>query len=303
MGSALLTDLLPQRAPSKRLGRHAAFWVLSAVFHTLVFIASDTPWAGSVSWRKPVVFSLSFALMLWACGWILDRLPDRPVMAGRLATTMAVSTAVELVLIIGQQWRGRPSHFATEGTDGLVFALMGTSVGFISLSILTLLGWAIRQPPTDTVERLAVFGGLAMIVSGLGVGQWIIEVGNEYVSQFDRVPETVIAGEAGLAKFPHAVAFHGIQVFMVAAALLVRSGVAAVRARTMMVIVVTAYFGVLVFAALQSFGGRAPLDLDVGAGVLLVASLATLGVTFSAIVRCFMCRERVGAERETTFAA
>ncbi len=303
MASPLLTELLPQRAASKRLGRHALFWTLSAVLHTVVFIVSDTPWAGSVSWRKPIVFSISFALMLWAFGWILDRLPDRPVMAMRLAMTFAISSAFELVLIIGQQWRGRPSHFSSEGVDGIVFALMGMTVVVISIAILVLFGWAIRRPPTAMVERLAVFGGLVLITSGLGVGQWLIELGNEYVSQFGRVPEGVVSGDAGVAKFPHAVAFHGIQVFMLAAALLLRSGAESVRAVRMMALVVAAYFGVFAFSIMQSFGGRAPLNVGLSAGALVAASIVALGAAFAVMMRWYLDRETIVPERETTFAA
>ncbi len=299
----LASDLLPQRPASRMLGRHAAFCTASALLHSVVFLLADSPWSGTVSWRKPIVFSASFALMLWAFAWILDRLPDRPKMARRLAKTFAWSSAFELMLIITQAWRGRPSHFATEGADGVIFALMGSTVVVISVSLLVLLGWAIRRPPASTIERIAIFAGMAMIVSGLGIGQWIIELGNSYVDRFDAIPEQVINGEAGVAKFPHAIAFHGIQVFMVAAALLAQAGVSAGRAVRAMWTVAVAYTGVFVFSITQSFSGLAPFDIDVVSGGLVIVSSVVLAMSFVTMARWTRLAHPTPHEREATFAS
>ena len=52
---------------------------------------------------------------------------------------------------------------------------------------------------------------LVVIVTGLGLGQWIIELGNDFVETHRAVPDTVMYGERGVAKFPHAVALHGMK--------------------------------------------------------------------------------------------
>ncbi len=301
--AAVLDDLRPQRPASRLLGRHGLFWLASTVFHTIVFFISDTPWVGSVSWRKPIVFSISFALVFWAFGWVLDRLPDRPKMAGRLAKTFAWSSAFEMVLIIGQVWRGRPSHFADSGADGVVFSLMGATVVVISVCIIVLFVWSIRRARTSNVERLVIIAGIAMIITGLGVGQWLVELGNDYVTRNGIVPETVIAGEAGVAKFPHAVAFHGIQVFMIAAALLRQVGASVRRATTTMAVIVTAYAGVLVFSITQAYGGRAPLNLEMVSGGLLIASVLTIVASFASMFAKRVPSSSNPAPTGTTFQA
>jgi hypothetical protein len=63
---------------------------------------------------------------------------------------------------------------------------------------------------------------------------------------------------------------------MVTAALLSQSAVQAATAARTMWGTVLAYGGVLVFSALQSFGGRAPLDLNLVSGPLLLLSVVVL---------------------------
>lgn len=281
----LVEELGPHTRASRVLMAGAAGWLTSGLFHLGVWVATiagwDGPvsasWSGAVSWRKPIVFSMSIAALLWAFGWVLDRLPPTPRLAGRLAWTFLIASTVETGLIVAQTWRGRASHFNTATTaDAVIFGLMGATVGVMSLALVFLFGWLLVRRPADGATRLAAIAGMAMIVTGLGIGQWIIDLGNAHVDRVGQVPSTVINGEAGVAKFPHAVAFHGIQVFAVLGALMRRTTWTAPRRRRLMRIAVTSYTGVLVFSAIQSFGGRAPLDLEIWSGALLVGSATVL---------------------------
>lgn len=285
----LMADLLPRRGPSRLLGYTTAFWLVSAVLHSVIFVFSDDSWSGAISWRKPIVFSLSIGLLLWSYGWILDRLPHRPRLAWPMAVLFAVSSTAEIGLIAMQRWRGRASHFNTLADgDALVFALMGALVAMMSLLLVGLLVWSMIERPEDRLERVAAIAGLAIVMTGLGTGQWLISLGSAYVEQFDRVPDTVVNGEAGAPKFPHAVAFHGIHVFMVAATLLRRSAVSAVKAGQAMMVTVAAYSGVLMFSALQTFGGRAPFDLGIVSAALLLLSTGTLVAVLGVIARWWL---------------
>jgi hypothetical protein len=111
-------------------------------------------------------------------------------------------------------------------------------------------------------------------------------LGNEYVASIGAVPDTVTYGQDGVAKFPHAVAFHGVQVFILAAVLL-RLGSLSDRARRrLMTLIVSGYIGILVFASIQTVSGRAPLDLGPwslglalsAAGVLVGGLIAMRGL-------------------------
>ena len=276
----LVADLRPVRRPARVLYAGAAAWLVSGLVHLVVLAASGWAWSGAVSFRKPLTFSMSIALLLATIGWVLDRLGDRPRLAGTIAWTLLVSSTIEVGLITMQAWRGRASHFNTMAAgDAAVFIAMAVMVAVMSLCLVAVLVWSLVRPPRDRLVRLAVVGGLVLIVTGLGLGQWIIELGNDFVETRGAVPDTVVYGERGVAKFPHAVALHGIQLFILAAVLARRSGLAEAARRRAVRLVVWSYAAVLVFASAQTVTGNAPLDPTIwSAG--LAASLAGTAAGF-----------------------
>ena len=159
---------------------------------------------------------------------------------------------------------------------------MGIMAGFMSLCLVAVLVWSLARPPRDRLVRLAVIGGLFLIVTGLGFGQWIIELGNDFVETHRAVPDTVVYGQRGVAKFPHAVALHGIQLFILAAVLARRSGLTEAARRRAVHLVVWSYAAVLVFASAQTVTGNGPLDPTVWSAGLAV-SLAGIAAGFLAI--------------------
>jgi hypothetical protein len=121
-------------------------------------------------------------------------------------------------------------------------------------------------------------------VTGLGFGQWIIELGNDFVETHRAVPDTVMYGQRGVAKFPHAVALHGIQLFVLAAVLARRSALPEAARRWSVRLVVWSYAAVLVFASAQTITGNGPLDPTIwNAG--LAASVAGIAAGFLRIGR------------------
>jgi hypothetical protein len=294
----LIADLRPVRRPARVLYAGAAAWLVSGLVHLVVLAANGWAWSGAVSFRKPLTFSVSIALLLATIGWVLDRLPDRPRLAGTIAWTLLVSSTVEVALITMQAWRGRASHFNTLAAgDAVVFAAMGIMVAVMSLCLVAVLVWSLVRPPRDRLVRLAVLGGLVLIVTGLGLGQWVVELGNDFVETHRAVPGTVMSGERGVAKFPHAVALHGIQLFVLAAVLARRSGLTEAARRRAVRLVVWSYAAVLVFACAQTITGNGPLDPTVwNAG--LAASLAGIAAGFLGIGRALRA---TGAATEEQF--
>jgi hypothetical protein len=281
----LAADLRPTRRPARLLYAGAAAWLASGLVHLVVLAANGWAWSGAVSFRKPLTFSVSIALLLATIGWVLDRLPDRPRLAGTIAWALLVSSTIEVGLITMQAWRGRASHFNTLAAgDAAVFVAMAAMVAVMSLCLVTVLVWSLARPPRDRLARLAVIGGLVLIVIGLGFGQWIVELGNDFVETHRAVPDTVLHGERGVAKFPHAVALHGIQLFILAAVLARRGHLAEATRRRAVRLVVWSYAAMLVFASAQTITGNAPLDPTIwSAG--LVASLVGIAAGFLRIGR------------------
>ena len=85
MIATLVHDLRPTRRPARVLYAGAAFWLASGLVHLAVLAADGWAWSGAVSFGKPLVFSVSIGLLLATAGWVLDRLPDRPRLAGILS--------------------------------------------------------------------------------------------------------------------------------------------------------------------------------------------------------------------------
>jgi hypothetical protein len=276
----LVADLRPTRRPARVLYAGAAFWLASGLVHLGVLAADGWAWSGAVSFRKPLVFSVSVGLLLATVGWVLDQLPDRPRLAGPLSWALLASSTVEVGLITMQAWRGRASHFNTMATgDALIFAAMGIMVAVMSLCLVALLVWCLVEPPRDPLVRLAVIGGMALVMSGLGIGEWMVQLGNDFVETRHAVPDTVLYGHGGVVKFPHAVAFHGIQVFIVAAVLLRRGDLAEAARRRVLRLVVWSYAAALVLASAQTVTGHAPLDPSAWSlGLVLALATMTAGL-------------------------
>lgn len=271
---SLASALSLHKPASRTLGAAALILLVSGLGHLLVLLALSGPWAGPISLRKPITFGFSMGMLLWTLGWVIDRLPSHPRLEKVLGRALALSGLLEVALITVQAWRGVPSHFNyTTVQDLVVFVSMGISIAVLSGGLLVTTGWAFARPPSQPTVRLAVRAGLVLALTGLGIGQWMIELGNDFVERFDRVPDQVLSGDAGTPSFPHALAFHGIQVFILAAILSGLLGLSARSAQRVLRLVVAGYPLLLVWSIVQAATGRAPLDPQGPETVLAVVGI------------------------------
>jgi hypothetical protein len=274
---SLLSALKLEKTASRRLGVAATVLGLSATVHLFVLVATGGDWSGAVSFRKPITFGISVGLLLWTCGWVMDRLPARKRTESVLAAVLVSSGLIEVALITAQAWRGVPSHFNfTTTTDAIIFSAMGASIGVFSLALLALTIWAVVRRPSDRSTRLAVLAGMALVITGLGLGQWVIGLGVQMAEQLGHAPETVLAGEAGVAKFPHALALHGIQLF-IGASIAARLGRLDGRRQLDAVrMTVGGYLAIVAWSIVHTNAGRAPLDLSGVENALILIGMALL---------------------------
>ena len=209
-----LTDLI-------RCGRNPAG--VSAAFHVRVLLATGGDWTERVLSAKPITFGISVGLLLWTCGWVIDRLPR--ARGSKVSWRRSSSDRDRRSRAHNYPGlAGVPSHFNfTTATDSIIFSAMGAAIGVFSCRPAGLRSGPSSSDLPDRVTRLAVLGGLALVITGLGLGQWVIGLGVQMAEQLGHAPDTVPAGAAGVAKFPHAMALHGIQLF-IAASVLARSG-------------------------------------------------------------------------------
>ena len=287
----LLSALSLVKPSSRRLGWAACVLLASAAIHVLALLASGGEWGGAVSLRKPITFGVSVGLLLWTCGWIMDRLPSRRNLEAILANVLVGSGLVEVGLITSQAWRGVASHFNfTTATDSAIFGAMGAAIGLFSLALLALAIWAVLQRPADRTTRLAILAGMGLVITGLGFGQWVIGLGVEMAEQLGHAPDTVLAGAAGVAKFPHAMALHGVQVF-IGASVLAGSGRLGARSQLIAVrLTVSGYMALVAWSIIHTNAGRAPFDLTGMENALGLGGLILLGTSAVLIARGLIAR-------------
>jgi hypothetical protein len=245
-----------------------ALLLLSGVVHLGVYAVDGGPWGGPLSWRKPIVFGLSFGITLVTLTWIMGLLRPGRRAASLVLGILSISAVGEVALISMQTWRGVASHF-NEATpfDGLVFSLMGLLVAVVVLMVVTVTVWSMVRISAPPSLALAVRAGLVLMLVSQAVGvQMILEGGNTF-------------GTAGALKLPHAVTLHAVQVLPAVALLLLASDTVE-RYRVRVVGLGTAGYAFLIAATMaQTYGGRAPLTASVVPTMLALCGLVLLAVS------------------------
>ena len=251
----------------------------SAVHGVIAVVAAlnGAAWAGSVSWRKPVLFAFSFGLLLLSAAGVMRQLPDRRRTGWCVAVLVGGSSVLEVVLITGQRWRGRASHFnSTTTVDSAVWSAMSLLVALTVIGLLVLLVWVARDLRHDGSRLIAaVLGIVGVLVAGY-IGKDMAAKGERVFEQTGRPPEEMVFGAAGSPKVAHALGLHSLQVLIVLAVLL---GAGSLRpaART-----AALAFGAMGYAALfgavttTAYAGRSLTDPGTGPLLVGIAGVATL---------------------------
>jgi hypothetical protein len=245
-----------------------ALLVASGLFHAVVFLVDGGPWEGPVSWRKPIVFGLSFGITLMTLAWFMTFLKPRTAVGWTVLGLFSVASLVEVFLVSMQKWRGVASHF-NESTpfDGMVFSVMGALVSLLVL--LTVLITVRSFFPMDAPPSLAwaIRIGLVLMLVSQSVGVQMITVGGNTF------------GASGALKVPHAVTLHALQV-LPALALLALVFQASEHLRMAVVAVAATGYSCLVAATMvQTYGGHGPLDVGVAMSVFAIVGLVLLALS------------------------
>ena len=243
----------------------SALLVLSGLFHAVVFLVDGGSWEGPVSWRKPIVFGLSFGISLLTLAWIAGLLRVRKATGWIVIGVLTVASVGEVILVSMQKWRGVPSHF-NESTDfdSMVFSMMGMLVALIAVMTVVV---AVRSfASMDAPPSLAwsVRAGLVLMLVSQAVGvQMIIEHGNTF-------------GSEGALKVPHAFTLHVVQVLPALALLLLVADLTERRRLEIVGLGAIVYGSLIASTLLQAYGGRSPLDLDATSTILALVGIGLL---------------------------
>ena len=239
----------------------AALLLASALLHTIVLLVTGGSLQGAVSWRKPIMFGEAFGVTLLSLGCIIGFLPISRIVGWVLSGMVGIASAGEVLLISMQQWRGVPSHFNLNTPfDAAVFGAMGILVFFVEIVIIVLAVWTWVSLDAPRALGWSIRFGMLLLVSSQVLGNLIIANGS---STF---------GAAGAMKVPHALSFHGAQVLPCLAFLLLFASWDETRRIRTVVMAAIAYVALVAVSAAQAFRGRAPLDLAVVPGLIMVGS-------------------------------
>lgn len=199
-----------------------AVLVLAGLAHLLVALRYPRPWAGPLSWRKPVTFGISFGTVLISVAWVSRylRLPRR-----QLDIVLAVFTAdcvLEVTGITVQAWRHVPSHFNTgSGFDSVVAYSLAFGGAVLVVTLTALAGCvALGRVSADPAMTLALRAGFGLLLAGLAAGVAMIVRGARLIREHH---DLAAYDTAGYLKWFHAITLHAVLVLPALAWLLDRT--------------------------------------------------------------------------------
>lgn len=252
---------------------------------------------GQPVWLKPAKFALSFVVYGLTLAWLLSFLTRGQRTARWAARAIAVTTVVEVGIIVFQAARGRPSHFneATALDEALWRAMGGMiTVVWLATVVLTVLLWRGGMP--DRAGDRAVRLGMLLLLIGLLQGFTMVVPTAEQITLDERgVPTLMGAHAVGVAdggpgmpltgwsttggdlRIGHFLGIHGLQALLLCAMVLGWLVRDVGRRARLVAVCAYAYTGLLVLVTWQALRGQpltAPDGPTLAAFALLAATTA-----------------------------
>ena len=274
-------------APHRFLLACGLLLIASGIFHGIVLLATGGSFDGPLSWRKPLLFGLSFGITAATIALLAPAWRLRKTVSWALFGSLGLASVAETALITMQTSRGVPSHFNfTTAFDGAVFQAMGIIVGVVAtaLLILTVLSFTNMRPGPSSLV-LAIRVGMLLLLTGQVLGALIIANGVQPAAIGDGAavfgPHGVVLGEAGILKYPHGIAMHAIQVLPVIGLLGLFNTWSSTRRYAAVSAASVGYVLIVLVSTMQAYSGRGGLILswfEVGLLALGIVLLLSSGL-------------------------
>lgn len=282
----------------------AGLMALSAVVSLVGLVIDPRVVTGLDAWAKPLKFSISILLYCITWAWLISQLPRGKRIAHAAGTVIAITIAIEQVIIVGAAATGTTSHFnVSTPLATALWAVMAVSITVLYIASLVtsiaLFFWRLPDRSFTAAVRLGAF--IALL--GLGLAYLMTSPTASQLSDFRGIAGAHTVGlddgGAGLPvlgwstvggdlRIPHFIGMHALQVIPLFALGLAWVGrrlprLRAERVRTRLVwIVSAAYLAVVALVTFQALSGESivrPSAPTVLAGAVITASALVAAVT------------------------
>ncbi|MFD7549034.1 hypothetical protein [Streptomyces sp. NPDC059816] len=293
----------------------AALMIVTGIGSAVGLLVDDRTLTGSPIWFKPFKFSLSLMMYALSLAWTLSLATRAHRLAWWAGTVVAAAGAVEMVIIIGQVFRGKISHFNRETPfDAALYDIMAVTIVVLWTGAVTIAVLLFRSRIEDRAAAWTLRFGSLLAVIGAALGFLMPQptpeqraaaengpvdvVGAHSVGVPDGGPSMPLTGwstTGGDLRIPHFVGMHALQVLplLLLALVALAPHLPRLRDETVRLRLVFAasgtYAAVLVLITWQALRGQPLLEPDtatlaVGAAVVLGAALA-VGVSLGSTPR------------------
>lgn len=150
----------------------AGAMILLAVVCVVGLLVDPRSLLGQPIWAKPLKFSVSLALYAPTLAWMITLVTGTRASrwASWAGTVVAATAAVEMVAIVGQVLRGRPSHFdVATPFDTAVWSVMAVSIVVLWTATLVVAVVLLRERSLPAATAWAVRLGLVAALLGMAV--------------------------------------------------------------------------------------------------------------------------------------
>lgn len=166
----MITALQKAYGWHRPLSTAAALMLLSTLISLAGIVLDPREILGAPAWAKPLKFSLSILLYTVTWAWLIAHLPRWHRLTHALGSVIAVTLAIEQVLIVWAAASGTTSHFnVSTGVHTAVWATMATAITIMYLcTLITSAAVFFMRLPTAALTA-AVRAGALIALAGIGV--------------------------------------------------------------------------------------------------------------------------------------
>lgn len=263
------------------------------------YLLDDRQLLGVSVWEKPLKFLLSSTVFTGTFAWLFGKLQRQTRLIWWAGTVIAISLAIELVIIVALAAQGVQSHFnVSDAFHITIWSIMATMISMVWLATAVLALATLRNSTLQPAQRAAVQAGLLIAVVGMGLAFLMTSpnpaqlenfqgiAGSHNVGVADGGPGLPLLGwstVAGDYRVAHFLGLHGIQTLLIASFAITRLPLLRKNPFGQVWVLGLGYLALTLLAAAQAMGAESVVNPSTQT-LWTLGTIATLTVIASALV-------------------